>query len=236
MEFNPSKCTVLHITRARTPVQSSYSLHGQILKSVSSAKYLGVNLTADLTWKEQVQKASTAGNRTLGFLKRNIRSKNPGIRSVAYKAMVRPTLEYASAVWSPYTKQDIDKVEMVQRRAARWVMHDYSRTSSVSSMLDHLKWRSLQDRRSDARLCLFFKIVHRLVAIEMPPYIQHPVRGSRLSHSLSFRQIHTHVDYYKYSLFPLAVFQWNSLPADIAMLPRLESFRRAIGTISHHLP
>ena len=46
------------------------------------------------------------------------------------------------------------------------------------------------------RLCLFFKIVYRLVALDLPPYVQHPTRIShKNSHPLVFRQIHTG-DYY----------------------------------------
>ena len=75
-----------------------------------------------------------------------------------------------------------------------------------------------------------------LFAKQMPPYIQHPARTSRLSHALAFRQIHTSVDIYKYSFFPLAVLQWNSLPAEIAVLPDLDSFRSAISTLRHPIP
>ena len=49
MEFNPGKCQVLHITRSRQPLQSQYTLHGQVLESVDSAKYLGVNISQDLS-------------------------------------------------------------------------------------------------------------------------------------------------------------------------------------------
>ena len=34
MEFNPSKCVVIHVTRAKIQVPSKYLLHGQILESV----------------------------------------------------------------------------------------------------------------------------------------------------------------------------------------------------------
>ena len=63
---------------------------------------------------------------------------------------------------------------MVQRRAARWTLSRYSAYDSVTSMLGELGWRSLEDRRTDARLCLFYKIVHGLVAVPMPPYVVHP--------------------------------------------------------------
>ena len=54
MDFNPSKCQVLHITRSRQPLQSQYTLHGQFLESVDSAKYLGVNITQDLNWNHHI--------------------------------------------------------------------------------------------------------------------------------------------------------------------------------------
>ena len=34
-----------------------------------------------------------------------------------YKALVVPVLEYASPVWSPHTKKDTQKLELVQRHA-----------------------------------------------------------------------------------------------------------------------
>jgi hypothetical protein len=42
------------------------------------------------------------------------------------------------------TQQDIDAIERVQRRAARFVTNKYHNTSSVGNMLQHLEWRSLQ--------------------------------------------------------------------------------------------
>jgi hypothetical protein len=35
-------------------------------------------------------------------------------------SLVRPTLEYASSVWGPYQQNDIHRLEMVQRRDARY--------------------------------------------------------------------------------------------------------------------
>ena len=32
MEFNPSKCQVVHITRSKRPIQTFYSMHGQVLE------------------------------------------------------------------------------------------------------------------------------------------------------------------------------------------------------------
>ena len=72
MEFNPSKCQILHITRSRQPLQSQDTLHGQFLESVDSAKYLGVNISQDLNWNHHINEITGKANRILGFVKRNV--------------------------------------------------------------------------------------------------------------------------------------------------------------------
>ena len=158
MEFNPSKCVVIHITRSRTPVPSQYLLHGQVLESVAGSKYLGVENSSNLSFNGHIQNITTSASRSLGFLKGSIRSKNPELREMAYKTLVRPLVEYSSSVWSPYTKSKITRLEMVQRRAAHWTLSEYSPYASVTQMLQSMGWRSLEQRMSDSRLCLFYTL------------------------------------------------------------------------------
>ena len=60
-----------------------------------------------------INRISANVNRTLGFFKRNMKIKH----TAAYTTLVRSQVEYASSVWSPYTRVSINKIEMVQRRA-----------------------------------------------------------------------------------------------------------------------
>ena len=101
MEFNPSKCVVIHITRSRTPVPSQYLLHGKVLESVAGSRYLGVEIRNNLSLNSHIQNITTSASRSLGFLKRNIRSKNPELRQMAYKTIVRPLVEYSSSAPTP---------------------------------------------------------------------------------------------------------------------------------------
>ena len=68
-------------------------------------------------------------------------------------------LEYCAAVWDPYLTKDINTLENIQRRAARFIIQDHSRFTSVSSLLRDLNWAPLKDRRRDIRLAMLFKIV-----------------------------------------------------------------------------
>ena len=124
-------------------------------------------------------------NQTLGFLKRNIRVHNKDLKSTAYKTLVRPQLEYASTVWSPHTDLDINKLESIQHRAARWVTRDYQYTSSVSKMLQDLNWRTLDQRRIDSRLVLLYKVTYDLVAIPASDYLIRNTRPSSRNHPIA---------------------------------------------------
>ena len=236
MSFNPTKCQVIQTTKAKSPIPTSYTLHGQTLETVSSARYLGVDISSNLSWNTHVERVATNANRTLGFLKRNIKCKSRKIRECTYSSLIRPQLEYASSVWDPHTRSNIDRIEMVQRRAARWTLGEYARQTSVSALLDRLGWRSLEQRRADARLCLFYKIVNGLVAVPVPEYIVGLNRVSRHNHSLGYIQIHTGASYYKYSFFPLSIVQWNALPAEVVLTGDFNKFKSSVNTITHFKP
>jgi hypothetical protein len=82
---------------------------------------------------------SFKGNKTLGFLRRNLKIPSIRIKEQAYQTLVRPLVEYASTVWNPYTKTEINKIEAVQRRVARYVVNNQSNRSSVGNMLQGIK-------------------------------------------------------------------------------------------------
>ena len=118
-----------------------------------------------------------------------------------------------------------------KKRAARWMTSNYDYRSSVTATLDQLSWRTLEQRRADARLCLFYKMVHGIVAVPLPDYFQPAHRVSRYCHLMTFRQIHTNRNYYKYSFFPLAIAQWNAFPESVVSLQDLEAFKAAVSKL-----
>ena len=54
----------------------------------------------------------------LNFVKCNLDRCSAETKCLAYISVVRPLLEYGSAVWDPYLQKDIQSIEMVQQRAA----------------------------------------------------------------------------------------------------------------------
>ena len=116
--------------------------------------------------------------RTLNFVKRNLCKCNRDTKCMAYTSLVRPALEYASSVWDPYLNKTILAIEMIQRRAARWVKSDYLWTSSVTAMLCDLNLPTLQRRREVSRLKTFYNAIYNISALKIP----HQFRDHYLCH------------------------------------------------------
>ena len=87
---------------------------------------LGVTVSSDLRWNAHIANICKRANSTLSFLKRNINISNPKVKEKSYKALVRPTIEYACTTWDPYQQNNRHRLEMVQRQAARYVRNTYN--------------------------------------------------------------------------------------------------------------
>ena len=189
MSFNASKCEALRLTNKTDPWDYTYRVDGHHIESTSSHKYLGVTITQGLDWKEHIQNITSSARSTLAILRRNLSSCSQDVKSRAYKALVRPKLEYSSAVWNPYQKDHEDKLEGVQNQAARFVCNNYDRTASVSSMVQSLEWDTLATRRLVNQCSMFYKIRNGLVNIPFPPCVIPSRRQGRHSHPQSYAPI-----------------------------------------------
>ncbi|KAK7088855.1 hypothetical protein V1264_024972 [Littorina saxatilis] len=155
-------------TRSHSPPLSNYTLHGQTLERVTSTKYLGVILDTKLDFTQHIEHICAKANKTLGFLRRNLKVCSSLTKMLAYKTTVRPILEYACTVWDPHSDRLITTLEKVQRRAARFVTNRYHNTSSDTDMLTLLEWPTLQQRRRCARLAMLHKILNDQACLRRP--------------------------------------------------------------------
>ena len=234
IKFHPQKCQTIHISRNRNPIANKYLLHGHTLESVTSAKYLGVTINSDLKWNNHIGNITSKANRTLGFLKRNFKISSPKLKTQAYQTLVRPIVEYASPVWDPYNQNQIDKIEMVQRRAARYVCNRYHNTSSVTEMLNHLQWRTLYFRRIDTRLCMLYKIIHGYVLLPHQEHLTPLNRSSRLHHNQAYIIPYSKTEYHQFSFYPRTIRLWNIIPAEIVYLPNLDQFKQKVTQLDYN--
>ena len=144
MSFNVDKCVLLRFTRSHSLIINDYFLNNQAIQCSNVYKYLGIQLANTLSWDTHITTIVNKATRMLNFIKRNLSKCCCSIKSIAYTTLVRPILEYATEVWDPHYKCLIYKIQMVQRRAARWVLPDYRFQSSVTAMIYQLGWATLE--------------------------------------------------------------------------------------------
>ncbi|KAL8569169.1 hypothetical protein ACOMHN_035439 [Nucella lapillus] len=151
--------------------------------------------------------------------------------------MVRPVLEYSSTVWDPYTAEEINQLESVQKAAARYVVGDYRRTTSITALLNRLKWPSLQKRRTAARLTMLYKIRHKKASVNTTR-LRKPRDRPRRGHDQQYERIvygkkrDTEQD--SMAFLPRTTKLWNTLSQETVQAPSASAFtRRVLSEISN---
>ena len=184
----------------------SYKIHQTALRSTDQAKYLGVTVTPDSSWKCHIDNITKKANSTMAFLRRNIRSS-------PRDAKPKPTRSMS--------------VLLSSMQAARFVCSDYTRQSSISEMISSLGWDTLQQRRENARTTMLYKIKHNLVDVTTDP----PLRNARTSRGnpQQFSQLYVQKNVYQNSFFTATIVLWNRLPQHVVEQPTLEGFQSALG-------
>ncbi len=107
MSFNADNWEVLSVTNKRKTYPATYSIRGQELKQVYSAKYLGIDIDPKLMWNSHIDHITKNNNVTKAFLQRNTSCCPRKIKANCYTTFVHPSLEYASSVWSSHTQKNI---------------------------------------------------------------------------------------------------------------------------------
>jgi hypothetical protein len=211
LQLNASKCSVMHLTRKLTPFQQVYRISDNVLTVVDKYKYLGLTVTPKLTWKHHIQLMTGKANARLRFVQRVLKGCPQQVKSIAYFSLVRPLLEYCCTIWDPHEVGLIQEIEMVQRRAARFVTNSYGRFDSVTAILASLGWETLEHRRNHQRIILLSRILRGDCRIDVGNIVEHVERRGRYGHSKKIRELQCSANSYFHSFFPKVFRSWNTL-------------------------
>ena len=105
MEFNPSNWQVVHVTSSRAPFNTKNILHGQVLEVVTSARYLVIDISNNLSWNTHMNRIASNANRSLGFIKWNVKTKSPKVWEMTSNPCPSPAGVSFSNMGSPHLDQ-----------------------------------------------------------------------------------------------------------------------------------
>ena len=169
MKFNSKKCKYLPITRKKNIADSIYTLIGSQIMSVTTEKVLGVHVSSKLSWNNHIDVTISSANKMLGMIKRTCTNEcDQRTLIILYKSLVRSQLEYASQVWSPFTKEKITALECVQRHATKFILKT---DLCFPERLVKLNLLPLEYRREILDLCFFFKWLKSYINFNVSSYV-----------------------------------------------------------------
>ena len=156
MEFNVTKCHVMHV--GRNNLEHVYVMGGAQLGKTAEERDIGVAITSNLKPRQQCRKAARTASAVLGKIIRAFHYRDSKVFLNLYKQYVRPHLEFAVAAWSPWTQEDMETLEKVQKRAVKAVSG--LRSQAYEDRLAELKLPSLRERRKEIDMIQTFKLVN----------------------------------------------------------------------------
>ena len=120
---------------------------------MNSVKLLGFTIDRHFTMGSQIDAVINKCQGTLGVLRRAAPNLLHALARLVYISLVRTHLEYASAVLATSSKSQLEKLDVIQRIAARVIL-GLPRDAHAAPLLEVLKLPSLEQRRNDHILSL----------------------------------------------------------------------------------
>ena len=160
LQFNPSKCKVMHIDVNDNP-HFDYYINGVVLEADVQEKDLGVVTHNSLLWNEQIKASISKANQMICWITRNLIIREKTVMLAIYKALIRPHLEYCVQLWNPVAAHGswgiVLELESVQRRFTRLI--NEVGTLPYSRRLEILNLTTLAERRIRGDLIEAFKMI-----------------------------------------------------------------------------
>ncbi len=109
----------------------------------------------------------------IGVLFKGFVSRDLNLLRQAYITFIRPTLEYASNIWSPYKLKHIRALEKIQRHFTRRI--PVLRELPYAERLARINLETLELRRLKCDLVMYYKIQHNLTGLTPELYFSDSV-------------------------------------------------------------
>ena len=212
--INSKKTYAMFLSRNKVNIlqqrnNASIILDGSPLKTVSEICYLGVHIDSALSFKNHINCIISKAYGALKTLSRVQRYLPLVTRKMLYKTLVLPYLEYCPSVWDPISIDLSNKIERIQNRAMKIILHRPLDTSSPTLRLE-LNWKSLYERRQLRRAITTYKSLNKL----SPPYLHNVFSFNLFSKGQNRDKLYVVrpiTNWFKNSFTYRSIIFWNSL-------------------------
>jgi endonuclease/exonuclease/phosphatase family metal-dependent hydrolase len=223
LRFNVDKCKRMHLgyTNSKYEYKLSYTNANPVAET-EEEKDLGVVVDPQLKFKKHISTITNKANKIVGVIKRSFDHLDSSTVNKLYSALVRPHLEYANSVWAPFTRQEINSLERVQRRATKLIPE--LKSLNYRDRLQHLGFYSLAYRRKRGDMIRVYNILNGREVLNDNILTLSTTDRTR-GHSLKLNKSHCRKNVRLYSFAVRVVNDWNNLPNSVVIAPSTDSFK-----------
>ena len=219
-----NKCKVMHVG-SKNP-HSKYYLNNIELPVITSEKDLGVLVSSDWKWEQNIHAIVNKATSVAAWVLRTIVTRSPDIMLNIYKTIIRPHLEYCVQLWSPLPSHGnwnlIMSIENVQRNFTRSI--EGIGLLPYKERLEKLGLTTLLERRARGDLIESFRIISGIA-----DYGKSLLKPSFSGRNLNLISRPGDQNTYKHGFFSRRVINyWNKLPVFIKSAENVNQFKNRL--------
>lgn len=228
LKFHPEKCKTMRIGRSKVE-NYDYKLRADLIPMVktSEEKDIGVIIDDKLSFEKHISEKVNKANSVMGVIRRTFEYLDITTFKTLYTSLVRPHVEFANQVWSPYLKKKhIDMIENVQKRATKQLPG--MKELPYEERLRVLNLPTLAYRRVRGDLIETYKILTDKYDPEVSRLFTMRNESTTRGHNRKIFKKRPRLNTRKYSFCYRVVDLWNQLPEDIVEAKTKYSFERRL--------
>ncbi|MCW4344426.1 MAG: reverse transcriptase domain-containing protein [Candidatus Thiodiazotropha endolucinida] len=237
--FNPSKTESLLISRKTNKDRHPpIFMQNQKIIEVDSHKHVGIVLSNDCSWHQHIKYITDKAWNRINIMRKLKFKLDRKSLEIIYIAFIRPLLEYGDIIWDNCTQYEKNELDKIQNEAAR-IATGTTKLISIHALYSEIRWDTLQERRNNHKLTLFYKMTHNLTPLYLSSMVPEPISNvSRynLRNSNNIRTVNTRTSQYYQSFLPSTIRSWNDLPAEVQQYNTLSSFRNHLNKDKAYVP
>src|SRR3984885_14930417 len=207
----------------------SISIDNQCINRVTSAKFLGVYIDDQLSWKQHVNYISQKLAKNIGIISRIRHFLPKKILLSLYYSLIYPYLTYCNLVWASTCYTTLGCLSILQKRIIR-IICNVPYGTHTSNLFKNLGILPFKDINKFQVGVFMFKLHTNLMPIKFNQWFtknldihSHHTRSSNKYHQIS---IHTMIRKYSIRIYGPTV--WNSLPDYLTNVLTLTSFKKML--------
>ena len=148
--LNAAKTQLIVFKQPSKKLSDSFELllDSEVVKPTDTVKLLGFTLDRHFTFTQHIQSCVQKAHAALGLLWKAVKWMPREISKMAYTALARSQLEYCCMIFAGASITNQQKLEVVQKIAAR-IICELPRDTHATPLLEALQLVELRDRRAE---------------------------------------------------------------------------------------